>query len=707
MPIRKSSVSGSTTPSGTTADRPANPSVGDTFNNGTLGVQEIYTASGWLPATGANDFNISITGSETVATFSKEYFAGSYTITTALNDNSLDIYLYNAQGNVVGYTNNPSISASSNFNKIVVIGGTVNDLLSFTYKTTFTTSDIGAETFGSIGPILKSLSTSILAEIDDSVTITGRNFDPSITAFFVGADLVDRPAKSIVYSSDTEIIVVRPDDLPPSLDPYTIRLEKPNTQPFSGTNSNKAINAISAGDAPAWQTASEISWNMETMPTFQLEASDADGPVFYSAVSSLPPWATLDGSTGIITANLTSNESGLDYDFTIRATDSGGNFADRLFIVSVSGQAPITNTPLSFSRSLGEAFSYQIQATDESTVTYQLLSGAFPAGISVNSSGLISGTIPLTAGSESAIIAATDSFGFTTNIAVDFTYRATGAFTTASIPASYIPGDTVTFSYTGSYQTFPKLNATRIRLEAVGAAGGGSSFSSAVGGNGGSSTGEYEIAADIYAYIGQGGRAGGTNPNGGAPASFNGGGSAGDCPQSPSNGRSGAGGGGTDFRTTINSSYQNRIIVAGGGGGGNSWSGDSGQSASGGHGGGSSGGNGGFSGQNSTSSGKGGTQIAGGAGGDSTQQSGSFGVGGNGRNHDAFDPGSPGGGGGYYGGGAGTNGAGGDYAGESGGGGGSGYIGGVEFGVTTQSGGPSGSSGDGANGSATVTILAV
>jgi len=46
MPIRKSSISG--TPKGTTADRPASPAVGDVFNNGTLGVEEIYTSVGWV-----------------------------------------------------------------------------------------------------------------------------------------------------------------------------------------------------------------------------------------------------------------------------------------------------------------------------------------------------------------------------------------------------------------------------------------------------------------------------------------------------------------------------------------------------------------------------------------------------------------------------------------------------------------------------------
>ena len=80
-------------PSGTTANRPASPAVGDQYYNGTLGVLEIYTSSGWLPATGANDFNVTVNGLVTTATFTKEYFAGAYTIASALSDTTYDIYI--------------------------------------------------------------------------------------------------------------------------------------------------------------------------------------------------------------------------------------------------------------------------------------------------------------------------------------------------------------------------------------------------------------------------------------------------------------------------------------------------------------------------------------------------------------------------------------------------------------------------------------
>ena len=52
MPIRKSSISG--TPFGETAGRPANPSIGQTYYNGSLGYLEIYTSQGWFAATPVN-----------------------------------------------------------------------------------------------------------------------------------------------------------------------------------------------------------------------------------------------------------------------------------------------------------------------------------------------------------------------------------------------------------------------------------------------------------------------------------------------------------------------------------------------------------------------------------------------------------------------------------------------------------------------------
>jgi hypothetical protein len=50
MGVQQFPIPASGIPSGTTAARPASPSTGDVFYNGTIGTLEIYTGSGWNPA---------------------------------------------------------------------------------------------------------------------------------------------------------------------------------------------------------------------------------------------------------------------------------------------------------------------------------------------------------------------------------------------------------------------------------------------------------------------------------------------------------------------------------------------------------------------------------------------------------------------------------------------------------------------------------
>jgi hypothetical protein len=94
--LRASGLGG--TPKGTTADRPTSPSIGDVYNNGTLGVEEIYTSAGWVtknasPATPimgtATNIGTNIAYNNGTATVSftpgsgSGGLAGSYTITSS------------------------------------------------------------------------------------------------------------------------------------------------------------------------------------------------------------------------------------------------------------------------------------------------------------------------------------------------------------------------------------------------------------------------------------------------------------------------------------------------------------------------------------------------------------------------------------------------------------------------------------------------
>ncbi len=406
--IRTSSLGG--VPSGTSETRPVNPAIGQTYYNGTLGVQEIYTSSGWLPATGANDFNVTLNGTVTTATFTKEYFEGAYTINSALADSTYDIYVYNTQGAQVGYTKSPSLTATGNFNKIVIVGGSSGDLLSFSYKTTFTATNTTAEL--TAGAFLTSATPTALNSIDDTTTLVGGNFASNVAVYFVGSDNVERAAKSIVRSSSSQLIVTRPDTFSTQLGTYKVVVENPGVTRPTGSSLHILNNAITAGTTPNWTTGTtlpEIAKNIAYTTT--LVATDSEGTdIDYSIVSgTLPAGITLNNETGVVSGTYT----GSDFNTTnlvIRAVDTGGNTVDRTFrLFSLN---PVWNTAALLPGYLsGVSYSTTISASDDNAVVYSLQSGSLPSGINLNTStGVISGTASGTT-SFTPTIRATDSAG--------------------------------------------------------------------------------------------------------------------------------------------------------------------------------------------------------------------------------------------------------------------------------------------------------
>jgi hypothetical protein len=408
MPIRKSSVSGGSTPSGTTEDRPANPSVGDTFFNGTLGVQEIYTPSGWLPANGANDFNVVLTGENTSVTLDKEYLAGSYTISSAFSDGSLDIYLLNSEDSFSAYANGLSIEPSIAFSKIIVLGGQSGDLITFTYKTTYTTASTTSET-GSAA-FINSVSPASATNIDDTITISGGNFDIDVEVYFIGSDNVERQAKSVIVSNSSVLIATRPDDFPTNLGSYGLKVVNPGIPIPSGSLNHILNNAVSAGTSPSWITSQLPEVGKDIPYSTSLNASDEElTDVTYSVVSgSLPSGISLNSQTGIISGTYSLAEE-FSNSITIRATDTGGNYSERDFTIFYD--IPVLVTAPTDAMPNGTPYSSSIVVSDGSSVTHSVFSGTLPSGISLNSeTGLISGT-PTISSDTTVTLRSTDAAG--------------------------------------------------------------------------------------------------------------------------------------------------------------------------------------------------------------------------------------------------------------------------------------------------------
>lgn len=332
MAIRKSSNSG--TPFGDTSGRPSSPSVGQTYYNGQLGYLEIYTVSGWIPATGANDFSLNITGLNTTVTFSQTYSSGSYSIVSFLNDATVDVYAYADDGSLAGYSNTKAFTATQRFNKMVVLGGSSGDVLQFSYKTTYATST--STTDVTAGPYITSITPSAVPNQNDTITITGGNFATDAAVTFTGTGYSATSAKLIVRSSSTSLVVTRPDNLPVSGAPYTITVSNPGVTSPTGSAVN-VYSPITAGVVPVWQTATSLSASVYgSAYSASVSATDADGSsnISYSVVSgTLPTGISFSG--GEFSGTPTSPTPGT-YSYTIRATDSGGNYADRTFTTSYS-----------------------------------------------------------------------------------------------------------------------------------------------------------------------------------------------------------------------------------------------------------------------------------------------------------------------------------------------------------------------------------
>jgi hypothetical protein len=194
-----------------------------------------------------------------------------------------------------------------------------------------------------------------------------------------------------------------------------------------------------------------------------------------------------------------------------------------------------------------QSYSYQLSATDSdggSNVTYSIVSGTLPTGITMSSSGLISGTSTLTTGSGRALtIRATDSGGNYVDLNTNLPYAtATGGTITSG--GGYIFH---TFNANGTYT--PLLSQTGVSSIAVGGGGGAGGSGSGGGGGGGVARGtNLSLLAQNYSVVvgGSGGTSSfnGGSATGGAGAGSGTGGASG-SPQSNAGASCGTGYGGT------------------------------------------------------------------------------------------------------------------------------------------------------------------
>jgi hypothetical protein len=221
-------------------DFPDSPAIGDEFTGG--GFTWVWTGDSWdkvmaSVATGGTGFSLLVGSSgNTTYAFDTPQPAGSYSITSQLSDTTFDIYLVTADNANAGYTNTTAVEATAEFDRVVVYGATTDDVLNFEYKPS-TAPVTSGDVVDGAAPFITSATPFELPNVDDTTTVSGGNFASDVEIVFIGQDDVSIPAKSIVRSSSTSLIVTRPDDFSSDFSPYTMIATNPGiTNPSTEVN---------------------------------------------------------------------------------------------------------------------------------------------------------------------------------------------------------------------------------------------------------------------------------------------------------------------------------------------------------------------------------------------------------------------------------------------------------------------------------------
>ena len=291
--------------------------------------------SKFTSASGGNDFNINVGSTYSVTNFTQEYAAGSYSFTSAQLDTTMDVYAYNSLGTLVGYTNGKGLTCSAGFIKLVILGGTVGDVLSFSYKTTYYANAETNEILA--GPVILSTTPTSLPNVNSSTTVTGLNFATDVAVTFTGTDNLVRNAKSVVRGSANSLVVTRPDAMPVAYNPYSMTATNQSVAYQPTGSSSNILTGINAGNLPTWvTTGSQSSTAGFPISVSAVDSSDTGSSIAYSFISGSFPTGTtsVNSTTGYLNGVPTTPGT---YTFTIRATDSGGNTADRTFVWTITG----------------------------------------------------------------------------------------------------------------------------------------------------------------------------------------------------------------------------------------------------------------------------------------------------------------------------------------------------------------------------------
>lgn len=167
-----------------------------------------------------------------------------------------------------------------------------------------------------------------------SITINGAFFENTSTVKFITADSTEYTAATVSFVNTSRLTATTPQDFTVAQGPLSVKVI--NASGLSYT----LAGVVNTGSVPTWSTASgtlgSFIKNAAITPV-TVSASDPDGgAITYSVTSgALPTGLSLNSSTGAISGTTPVVATDTTYNFTISATDVGGNATARAFSITV------------------------------------------------------------------------------------------------------------------------------------------------------------------------------------------------------------------------------------------------------------------------------------------------------------------------------------------------------------------------------------
>ncbi len=191
-------------------------------------------------------------------------------------------------------------------------------------------------------------------------------------------------------------------------------------------------------------TASVLKVKANTKFSLVLPLISGWGTNTFTATSSMPGWASLNSSTGVISGTATSSSG--TYSFNVTVTDGKGKQATASATITVTSSGTSSSLALSQPSTatgmVGEWFQAGYGVTGGNTVsTFALASGTLPAGLTLNqTTGVISGS-PTSSGTFTSYIKVTDTSGnSSSSTKFTFTINTASSSLAISTPTTGISG---------------------------------------------------------------------------------------------------------------------------------------------------------------------------------------------------------------------------------------------------------------------------